>query len=213
MAKLVLRENLPSIKMPCGGVEELEELGLSQEEGDLRDIATCSRHTDMNAGCARWDNCDRAYKGSRPQNEVYLEVKKDGLQRITHGPCFHVVGRELHALSNGGLVEVLAPEGTRYKGRGSVRRHPTPDPTCLACRSGTCTAYDSQEIEVDCPKFLEAAKHPDLTKFMRVQHSSRERTRLLRRANERRLLTDEPEPEERSKDRGRDQGREKSKGA
>lgn len=194
MAKVSIKDELPQIGLPVGSKEELAALGITGK--NLRNISTCSAHEEFNMGCPLYENCDRAWRDARPQNQVAEEVKPDGNMRRYHAPCFYVVGRELVAEKNGGYVEVIGGEGMTYKGRGSERRHPDPvkgaAAGCIACAERKCIVYDDKDdIPVTCPPYPLAEEHVDLRRFARIVKANvdrRERSKVTRR---RTLLKDD----------------------
>jgi hypothetical protein len=193
MAKVSFKSDLPQIPLPVGSKEELAELGIRDK--DLRNIATCSQHEAFNLGCLAYENCDRAWRNTRPQTQVFEEVKPDGSMRRGHAPCFFIVQRELVAEQNGGLVEIVGGEGDTYMGRGSVRRHPKPDPGCIACGEHRCTIYDDKDdIEVECKPFPPAAEHRELRKYARIVRANVER-KMRSQVNKRKALLRDEEPD------------------
>lgn len=187
MARVQMDDDAPQIGRPVGSKEEVEELGVS-----TRNIATCSLRQDReNFGCPMWKSCDRVFRGTRPQNQVYQITKKGGETRISHGPCFDVVQMELNAEANGGYVEVLDEfkEGMSYISRGSVKRHKKRDPDCDDCQNGRCTVYDDKDdIEFLCPEFPPAAEHRELRKFARSMKARARGRKQKREAIKSRLL-------------------------
>lgn len=193
MARVNIEADVPQIGRPVGSKEEIEDLGIP-----TRNIATCSRHLDReNMGCAMYDNCDRAFRGTTPENEIYTIVKPGGELRTTHGPCFDNVALELSSDANGGYVEIVGCQGDTYLGRGSVKLHKKRDPDCNDCFDGKCIAYvDKDDIEVNCPVFPKAATHPELLKFARRKGAA-ERRRKQNRDERRKLLENDEDKAER----------------
>jgi hypothetical protein len=190
MARVQVDQDVPQIGRPVGSREEIEAMGLP-----TRNIATCSAHQDReNMGCPVWRNCDREFRGKRPQNQPYQITKSGGEVRTTCGACFDVVALELQVEANGGLVEVIGKEGTTYLGRGSIKRHKKRDPDCDDCHNGKCNAYDDvEDLEFTCPKFPPASTHKELRKFARAI-AAKNRGRQSRRQNIKDRLLGEDDP-------------------
>lgn len=190
MARVQMDDEAPQIGRPVGSKEEVEELQIP-----TRNISTCSVRQDReNYGCPLWKFCDRSFRGNRPRYQVFRSIKKNGDERISHGPCFDVVQAELNATANGGMVEVLEEyqEGDTYVSRGSVKRHPKRDPNCNDCSDGKCVAYDDKEdVEFKVPVFPPAAEHRELRKYARAISARNRQSKQKKEAIKNRLLTNE----------------------
>ena len=182
MAKVSDTKNAPpQIGRPVGSLEEVRALGVP-----TRNIATCSAHAERdNMGCPVWEWCDRAYRGTAPQNEIAEYIGPEGDTRDVVRPCFDWVKEEVESLENGTLITIKGYAGEKYYARGSVKRHVERDPDCNDCTKGKCEAYDdSDAIEHVCPEFPAAAVHPELRKFARkmdARSKGAQRTRAARR--------------------------------
>ena len=196
MARVALDHKIPQIGQPVGGKSEIEDLDLP-----TRNIATCSRRVDKeNFGCPMYGQCDREFRGERPQNEVVRIVTSDGGERVTVNPCYVNVKKELEANGKGMLVEVIGHEGDEYTYRGSVKV----DSDCPDCKRGECKRphmyRDSETLKATCPEFPAAVAHRELVKFARLR-AARTKTSAQTKASLRRQLLgpDEPQAAEKGK--------------
>lgn len=192
MAKVALDHKVPQLGRPVGSKAEIEALDIP-----TRNISTCSRRVDKeNFGCPEYANCDRAFRGERPRNEVVQTINSDGNLRVTVNPCFVTVRKERDADTKGMLVTVIAGEGDRYTYRGSVRV----DSNCPDCARGECKRahmyVDSEELEAVCPPFPPASEHRELVRFARLREAKLGTSQNKKASLKRQLLgPDEPEPE------------------
>jgi hypothetical protein len=180
-----MEKDYPQIARPVGSLKELAALGVPTVN-----IATCSAHVDrQNMGCPVYKLCDREFRDSTPQNQVFTVIKRDGNMRTSCGPCFDVVLKETQIEANGGLVKVVAGEGETFLSRGSVKLHPKRDPNCNECAQGKCDKYeDREDLVVTCLPFPAAARHPELVKFARVVEARQEGRSRSRKSLEAQLL-------------------------
>lgn len=189
MANVSLDHKIPQIGQPVGSRSEVLDLGIPS-----RNIASCSRPEEKeNRGCPRWDQCDRAFRGERPQNEAVRMITGEGNVRVTVNPCFVNVKKELEADDKGMLIEVVAREGEKYTYRGSVKV----DDKCPDCLRGECRRphmyEDRDDLEAVVPTFPPAEEHPELVRFARMREARVGSSRNKKAALKQRLLpADEP---------------------
>lgn len=183
-----MENDYPQISRPVGSSEEVDALQVP-----LRNIATCcERDANKALGCSMYGNCDREFRDTRPQNQIFTNVKKNGEIRTTHGACFEVVKLEIEAEMNGGYIEVIGGEGDVYESRGSVKKHPKRDPDCGDCQKGECVAYvDREDLEYLCPPFPPAEEHKELRKFARLRTARAKGKARERTAKKNSLLNNE----------------------
>lgn len=178
MARVNLEEDYPQISQPVGSSKEVQDL-----EVPLRNVATCTVHSEGESGsmgCPVWKLCDRAYRGSRPQNEIMKTITKEGGIRVYHDACFNNIRREVQLDKSGGYAAVIGSEGDTYLSRGSVKRHPKRDPDCPDCIKGECNIWDDKtDIPQLCPEFPAAADHDELKKFAMIKEA-RERGHVVK---------------------------------
>lgn len=178
---------------PVGSVAEVEAL-----RAPVRNIATCSAHTDHNFGCPVWVDCERPFKGTRPRVERFRIVKEDGSQNEGSAPCFHNVKRAAQIEANGGLFELLP--GPKYRQRGAVPLHPNRDPSCPDCmRPSGCfkmQTLDPDEPDTLVPEFPPAERHPDLVKYVRAKKARSEAKAAKRERRKQELLGPDDELDE-----------------
>jgi len=192
MAKVSAEKNdAPQIGYPVGSLDEIKAMGIPS-----RNICTCSERVDLkNAGCIKYPVCDRKFRGTRPQNQLYQHVKADGNVRVAVDACFNIIHKEEEADDKGELITVIGAEGDSYTYRGSVKKHPTRNPDCPACLKGECHTYvDREDLPGIVEPFPPADEHPELVKFARKMDARQTLSVNQRAARKDALLGPDPTP-------------------
>lgn len=199
MARSTVENDTPQVSTPVGSLEEVKALGVP-----TRNICTCSEREDKkNAGCPVWDFCDRKFRGTRPQFQIYQLVTREGNTRITHDACFNIVRKEMDADDKRQLVEVIGGEGDEYTYRGSVKLHPVRNPNCNECAQGKCEKWeDRSDLKFTVPEFPPAADHDELVKYSR-KIDARQRGGVIKKADRREALLGPTDEEPKAAEKGK----------
>lgn len=157
------KKDYPMISTPVGSREEIEVL----DPKLLRTVATCSEHTADNMGCLSWEECELAWKGTRPRNVSYRTWKQNGKIREAAGHCARVLHAQIQVEANKGLIEIMGDEGSAYAISGTRRIHEQRDVTCNACMAGQCghRPLNAEEKLQIVPALPPAKEHRDLVDF------------------------------------------------
>lgn len=181
------KDQLPLISVPVGSVAEVRDL----DPRLLKTVATCSEHSDSNAGCAQWENCDLEHKGERPHNRVARTFKRDGSSRVCAEHCMHLIRKRLQVENNGGLTDLIGDEGDTYEMTGTARVHPLRETTCHACMRNECFTHRplaGKEAEFVCKPIPPAAEHPLLARFSIMRQVRKDRGTMQRFRTERQFF-------------------------
>ena len=189
MAKSLVENSTPQVFTPVGSLAEVKALGIL-----TRNVCTCSEPEDKrNAGCEMYARCDRKFRDTRPQFQIYRFITSEGNIRTTHDACYNLVRKEVDAEGKRQFIEVIGGEGDSYTYRGSVKAHPVRDPNCNFCTQGKCEKWvDREDLVFDVPEFPPASENAELIKFAR-KVDARNQTGVIKTAARRDALLG-PEP-------------------